>query len=53
MLTPFNSENTERHWMPAASVEDRGSGTYVVTLEKEIIGSLELAIDSPPHGRSR
>lgn len=47
VLTPFNSENTERHWMPAASVEDRGSGTYVVTLEKEIIGSLELAIDSP------
>ncbi len=47
VLTPFNAENTGRYWMPAVSVTDRGSGTYVVTLKKEIVGSLELSIDSP------
>jgi len=47
VLTPFTAETTERHEMPAASVTDLGDGTYVVALEKEIVGSLELAIDSP------
>ncbi|MBN8838594.1 MAG: hypothetical protein J0I25_00125, partial [Sphingomonadales bacterium] len=47
VLAPFTAENTERHWMPAASVTDRGNGTYVVALQKEIVGSLELKIDSP------
>ncbi|MBB1510503.1 family 78 glycoside hydrolase catalytic domain [Tessaracoccus sp. MC1756] len=47
VLAPYGAENTERHLMPAASVDDRGSGTYVVTLDKAIVGSLQLAIDSP------
>ncbi|MEN0072370.1 MAG: family 78 glycoside hydrolase catalytic domain, partial [Propionicimonas sp.] len=47
LLAPFTAETTGRYWMPAASVTDRGSGTYVVTLDKEVVGSLELTIDSP------
>lgn len=47
VLTAYSAENTGREWMAAESVTDSGSGTYVVSLEKEIVGSVELTIDSP------
>jgi hypothetical protein len=45
-LTPYTSENTLRFLMPASKVVQLANGNYVVTLEKEIVGGLQLDINS-------
>jgi hypothetical protein len=46
-LVPYPSENTVRCLMPASKVVRLANGNYVVTLEKEIVGALQLDINSP------
>ncbi|MDR1417208.1 MAG: family 78 glycoside hydrolase catalytic domain, partial [Prevotellaceae bacterium] len=46
-LAPYTSENTLRYLMPAGKVAPMAGGGYLVTLEKAIVGGLQLDIDSP------
>jgi alpha-L-rhamnosidase len=46
-LVSYPSENMELHAMPAESVVRLTNGNYVVTLEKEIVGCLQLNLTSP------
>jgi hypothetical protein len=46
-LLPYTSENSLRYLMPASKVTRLANGNYVVTLEKEIVGSLQLDINTP------
>jgi hypothetical protein len=50
-LVPYASENTRRYLMPASKVVQLANGNYVVTLEKEIVGGLQLDINSPVQKR--
>jgi hypothetical protein len=47
VLVPYPSGNVERFALPAANVVRLANGNYVVTLEKEIVGNLQLDLDSP------
>jgi hypothetical protein len=51
ILTSYASENSRRFLMPANKVVQLANGNYVVTLEKEIVGSLQLDINSPAQTR--
>jgi hypothetical protein len=46
-LVPYTSENSLRYIMPASKALRLANGNYVVTLEKEIVGGLQLDINSP------
>ncbi|MDR1809372.1 MAG: family 78 glycoside hydrolase catalytic domain [Prevotella sp.] len=46
-LVPYTSENSLRYQMPADKVVRLTNGNYVVTLEKEVVGGLQLDINSP------
>jgi hypothetical protein len=50
-LVPYTAENSLRYLMPASKVVQLANGNYVVTLEKEIVGGLQLDINSPQQKR--
>ncbi|KAA6303004.1 MAG: hypothetical protein EZS26_000899 [Candidatus Ordinivivax streblomastigis] len=47
VLAPYTSENSLRYLMPANKVVQLDNGNYVITLDKEIVGGLQLDINSP------
>jgi hypothetical protein len=46
-LVPYTAENTLRFLMPASKVIQLSNGNYVITLDKEIVGGLQLDVNSP------
>ncbi|MEA5117134.1 MAG: family 78 glycoside hydrolase catalytic domain, partial [Propionicimonas sp.] len=47
VLVPYPAESATRVEMPAESVQAMDDGSYLITLKKAIVGSLQLSLNSP------
>ncbi|MDR1210465.1 MAG: hypothetical protein LBK41_09185 [Clostridiales bacterium] len=44
-FAPYPSENSRRYIMPALLAQNTGAGKWLVTLEKEVVGSLRVTLN--------